>query len=58
MNWKASTLEFLGEAMRFAWRICLALDVNLMSVFSVWFTAKFLWQLGGWLTRTIFRTPW
>ena len=58
MNWKSSTLEFLGDAMRFVGRACLILDVILISVFSVWFTAKILWNLGSWLNRTIFQSAW
>ena len=58
MNWKTSTLEFLGDAMRFLGRVCLTVDVILLSVFSVWFVANFLWQLIGYLNRTMFRAPW
>lgn len=58
MNWKASTLEFLGDVMRFVSRACFIACIILLSAFSVWFVAKFLWHLSDWLNRTMFRAPW
>lgn len=57
-QWKASTVEFMGDVMGFAGQACLRIDSILLAVFSVWFVAELLWHLGGWLSRELFSGPW
>ena len=58
MHWKQTVLEFIGDALRFVGRACVAVNVILLGLFSVWFCVRFLWFLASWLNRSVFDEPW
>ena len=58
MSWKQTTLDFLGDALRFIGRACALIIVILVGLWSVWFVANLLSQLKGYCGRTIFGSPW
>jgi hypothetical protein len=58
MSWKQTTVTVLGDALGFLGRACALVDIILISVFSVWLVAKFLWHTMTWLNKTVFNSPW
>ena len=54
MSWKQKFGTAMTEALRMFWRVCVAIDVILISIFSVWLVSKALLRLMGFLNRTIF----
>lgn len=58
MSWRQTTIGFLADALRFLIRGLLFIDLIMVSVFSVWFTARFLLQLGKWATSHLFSSNW
>ncbi len=58
MSWKRKGMEILVDSLRYCGRAAMAINLILISVFSVWFVAKFLWHTVGWLNRTLFSSSW
>jgi len=58
MSWRQSIINVLSDALRFIVTGVLMLDVILLAAFSLWFCAKFLWQLVKLLNRVWFGTDW
>ena len=58
MRWRQSIIDALSDALRFLIKFALILDGIMVSVFSIWFTAMFLWRLHEWLLRVLFGSPW
>jgi len=58
MPWKTTVIDVLRDGLRFCAGACILIDGILLSVFSVWFVARFLWHLVAWLNRTLFLEPW
>ena len=58
MSWKESIAEAWRDALRLLAGSLLLVNAILLSVFSVWFVANFLWQLRAWLNHTLFGKQW
>lgn len=58
MPWKAKFSDGVAGLLRFAGYVFLAFDVVVLSAFSFWFVAKFIWHLSGWLDHKLFNGPW
>jgi len=58
MSWKQKSIEVLVDSLRYFSRAAMAINLILLSIFSVWFVAKFLWHSMQWLNHTLFSTPW
>ena len=58
MSWKQIVSEHIAGILRFTGYVFLAFDVIVLSVFSFWFVAKFLWHLAKYLNRVLFDGPW
>ncbi len=58
MSWKQKGIEILVEVLRYFARAAMAINLILISIFSVWFVARFLWHTMGWLNRTLFSSSW
>jgi hypothetical protein len=58
MSWRKKFTNNAGDILRFIGYAFLAFDLILLSVFSLWFIAKFVYRLSGWLNRMIFDSPW
>lgn len=58
MVWKTSVLQFMTDALRFIGHAGLLICVVLLSVWLVWFCARFLWHSADYLDRTLFGSPW
>jgi hypothetical protein len=58
MRWKINFTDHWSDVLRFALRTVFVLNIFMLAVFSVWFTAIFLARLGQYLMRTWFGHPW
>ena len=58
MSWRKKFTDNAGDTLRFIGYAFLAFDLIVLSVFSLWFTGKFLYRLSGWLNRVLFGFPW
>jgi hypothetical protein len=58
MRWKAKFSEQAAKMLRFTGYVFLAFDAIVLSAFTFWFVAKFVWHLAGWLDHKIFDGPW
>jgi hypothetical protein len=58
MNWKSGFFDKIGDFLRFIGYACLAVDVIVLALFSLWFTSKFVWFFIGWLDRVMFAHKW
>lgn len=58
MSWKQTLATFLTDALRLSIRSCLLIDGILLSLFSIWFCFKFLFQIVNWLNRVLFASQW
>ena len=58
MSWRSRLTDDIGERLRFIGYAFLILDGVVLSLFTLWLTAKFLWFLGCWLDRVMFSSPW
>jgi len=58
MSWRQSTICLLSDGLRFAAWGCLLIDGILISAFSVWFVARFLWQVIKFFNRAWFGHEW
>lgn len=58
MAWKQTVIDLLSDGLRFCARGALLLDGILISVFTVWLTARTLWHLVKWLNRVCFSAEW
>ena len=58
MSWKQKGIEILVEVLRYFARAAMAINLILISIFSVWFVARFLGHTMGWLNRTLFSSSW
>jgi hypothetical protein len=48
----------VARLLRFAGYVFLAFDAIVLSSFTFWFVAKFVWHLAGWLDHRLFDGPW
>ena len=58
MSWKQQLIDKATDVLRFTLKVCLFIDLFLISVFSVWFCVKFIWYLTNWMDRVMFSSPW
>jgi hypothetical protein len=58
MYWKKKFSEQIADILRFAGYVFLAFDAIVLSAFTFWFIAKFIWHFGGWLNYKLFNGPW
>ena len=58
MVWKKKFSEQIADILRFAGYVFLAFDAIVLSAFTFWFIAKFIWHFGGWLDHKLFSGPW
>jgi hypothetical protein len=58
MSWKIKITDEWTNKMRFAIRAVLFLNALILAAASVWFTAKVVWFMIRFLSRTIFSAPW
>jgi multisubunit Na+/H+ antiporter MnhB subunit len=58
MIWRAQFIDNAGEALRFIGYVFLLLAAIVLSIFTLWFTAKFIWFFSHWLDRIMFRQYW
>ena len=56
--WRKSATEAMAEALRFAVWSGFVASVMAASVFAVWFSSRFFWQLSGYCIRCCFQEPW
>ena len=58
MRWRIDSTERWAELLRFAVRAILAFNCFVLAIFSIWFTAMFLFRFGQFLTRTWLGHAW
>jgi hypothetical protein len=58
MSWNLKPTDRWAENCRFAVRAALFIDVLLVSLATIYLTAKMLWFLIRFLNRTVFASPW
>lgn len=58
MSWKNSVASFLGDALRLSITVCLFIDGILLALLSIYVTFRFVIQVGNWLDRVFFSSPW
>ena len=58
MGWHNRFTDKAGDTLRFIGYLFLFLDAIVLSIFTLWFTAKFIWFFVGWLNRVAFGKPW
>ncbi len=58
MSWKKSVAAFLADALRLLIRVCLFIDGILLALLSIYVTFRFVFQVGRWLNRVLFSSPW
>ena len=58
MSWKRQFIEHIADTLRFIGYMFLFFDAIILSVFTLWFTAKFIWFFARWLNRVMFQNPW
>ena len=54
MSWKKRFTDNVGDILRFIGYAFLAFDLIVLSIFSLWFIAKFVYELSLWLDRVMF----
>ena len=58
MRWTANITDRWGELLRFALKFAFIVNLMMFAIFSVWFTAMFLWRLSQYLRATWLGHPW
>jgi hypothetical protein len=58
MRWTLNPTDRWADWLRFAIKLALILNGIMLSVFSVWFLAMFLWRLHQLLDHTWFSHSW
>jgi hypothetical protein len=58
MSWRKNFTDNAGDILRFIGYAFLAIDLIVLSVFSLWFVTKFIYRTCGWLDRVLFESPW
>ena len=58
MAWKTGFFDKVSDFLRFVAYGCIAVNAIILAVFTVWFTAKFVWHLIDWLNRVMFANKW
>ncbi len=58
MRWTNSSTEKWADLLRLALKFVLVINAFMFAVFSVWFTAMFLWRLCRYLLRAWLGHPW
>jgi hypothetical protein len=58
MSWKSKITDQWADKCRFALRAALFVNALLVSLTSIWITAKVCWFFVGLLARTVFSAPW
>ena len=58
MPWRKKITDLLADLLRFSVRAALLFDVILLSIASVYITARFCWHFIKWLDRILFANPW
>jgi hypothetical protein len=58
VRWTFNKAEDWGALLRFALKVAFFLNMMMLAVFSVWFTAMLLWRLCQYLRRTWLGHPW
>ncbi len=58
MRWSLDKNERWAQVIRFSLKCVLVLNLLMFSLFSVWFTALFLWRFHQYLWRTWLGHPW
>jgi hypothetical protein len=58
MSWRKTFTDNIGDILRFIGYAFLTFDMIVLSIFSLWFTSKFVYFLSGWLNRRMFNSPW
>ena len=58
MSWRKTFTDNAADILRFIGYLFLFLDAIVLSLFTLWFTAKFIWFFARWLNRVAFDSPW
>lgn len=58
MSWRKRFTDNAADILRFIGYLFLFLDAIVLSIFTLWFTGKFIWFFARWLNRVIFDSPW
>ena len=58
MGWRRQFVDQIAEILRFIGYSFLFFDAIILSLFTLWFTGKFLWFFTRWLNRVIFSSEW
>ncbi len=56
--WKQHILEFCRNIIRFALWFAFVLNGVMLAIFSIVFTAQFLWHLWTWCDRVLYTGSW
>lgn len=56
--WKGNTLGLCRDVLRFALWFGIVLNGVMLAIFSILFTAFFLWRVWGWMYAHWFSVPW
>ena len=58
MSWEQKTTDVITSVLRVLIRGGILLNLIMLSAFSVWLCAQFLWHLLQYIERTLFSAPW
>ncbi len=56
--WQQNLLDLCRNVIRFGLWFAVILDGLMLALFSIAFTAKFLWHLWTWCCRVLFTGSW
>lgn len=58
MTWQQTIPEKITDTLRLTLRVSVFLNLFMLSLFSVYFFARFFWALATFLNRVLFSDPW
>jgi len=58
MRWTVNLTERWADVIRFAIKCAFGVNIILLAIFSIWFTALLLWRLLQFLWRSWLGHPW
>jgi len=58
MSWRKKLTDHIGDTLRFAGYLFLALDAIVLSVFLFWFIVRFICRFAQYIDHCWFQSPW